>query len=271
MPLASSSMSSASPSQPGKEKWALPGSRPGPGGGPLSTASGTAARTCAISSSRPARPAAAPRRPAAWTASATATAKARMAGASSVPDRTSRSWPPPCSTGTGSTCRASSSAPTPTGPPILCPVMVSAAAPLTRRSPPAAARPPAPRRCGTGSGTRGPPRPARATGCDRADLVVRPHDADQRHAAGIGLDGRAQRVRADQPGAVDRQPADLGALVAGQPVHAVQHGVVLDRRWPAPGGGRRRPSRRAQYRPLTARLSASVPPLVKTTSLGRAP
>ena len=31
------------------------------------------------------------------------------------------------------------------------------------------------------------------------------------------------------------------------------------------------PSRRAQYSPFTARLSASVPPLVKTTSLGRAP
>ena len=31
------------------------------------------------------------------------------------------------------------------------------------------------------------------------------------------------------------------------------------------------PSRRAQYRPFTARLSASVPPLVKITSLGRAP
>ncbi|CAM5310752.1 hypothetical protein STANM309S_02215 [Streptomyces tanashiensis] len=30
-------------------------------------------------------------------------------------------------------------------------------------------------------------------------------------------------------------------------------------------------SRRAQYRPFTARLSASVPPEVKTTSLGRAP
>ncbi len=33
----------------------------------------------------------------------------------------------------------------------------------------------------------------------------------------------------------------------------------------------REPSWRAQYRPFTARLSASVPPLVKTTSLGRAP
>src|SRR6266699_7093840 len=36
----------------------------------------------------------------------------------------------------------------------------------------------------------------------------------------------------------------------------------------SPGGP---PPWRAQYRPLTARLSASVPPLVKMTSLGRAP
>ena len=34
---------------------------------------------------------------------------------------------------------------------------------------------------------------------------------------------------------------------------------------------RRAPSRRAQYRPLVARLFASVPPLVKTISLGLAP
>ena len=45
IPFASSSMSRASPSQPGKEKCALPGSLPDPDGGPLSTASGTAART----------------------------------------------------------------------------------------------------------------------------------------------------------------------------------------------------------------------------------
>ncbi len=46
IPRASSSISSASPSQPGKEKCAFPGSLPGPGGAPFSTASGTAALTC---------------------------------------------------------------------------------------------------------------------------------------------------------------------------------------------------------------------------------
>ena len=50
--MASSSSSSASPSQPGKEKCALPGSRSGPGGGPLSIASGTACSTWRIRSSR---------------------------------------------------------------------------------------------------------------------------------------------------------------------------------------------------------------------------
>ena len=46
----------------------------------------------------------------------------------------SRSWPPPCSTGTGVTPRARISAPTPTGPPSLWPVTVSASAPLAAKS-----------------------------------------------------------------------------------------------------------------------------------------
>ena len=50
---------------------------------------------------------------------------------------------------------------------------------------------------------------------------------------------------------------------------------MLDRGGQHPAGRVAGPAaaaaRRAQYRPLTARLSASVPPLVKITSLGRAP
>ena len=95
-------------------------------------ASGTAASTWAIRSSRSlaSRAASSSRRLAMTSA---ATANARMAGASSVPERTSLSWPPPCSTGTGWTPRASSSAPAPTGPPNLCPVMVIASAPLAAK------------------------------------------------------------------------------------------------------------------------------------------
>ena len=42
-----------------------------------------------------------------------------VAGTLSVPERTSRSWPPPCSSGVHSTSRPSSNAPTPIGPPSL--------------------------------------------------------------------------------------------------------------------------------------------------------
>src|SRR5690606_1583733 len=58
MPWASSSMSRLSPSQPGNDRWALPGSRDGPPsmtpvpGSPLSVASGTAALIFATRSSR---------------------------------------------------------------------------------------------------------------------------------------------------------------------------------------------------------------------------
>ncbi len=51
-----------------------------------------------------------------------------------MPERTSRSWPPPCSSGVHSTSRASSSAPTPIGPPSLCPETLSAATPLAAKS-----------------------------------------------------------------------------------------------------------------------------------------
>src|SRR5262249_23524661 len=55
-------------------------------------------------------------------------------GASSVPDLMSRSWPPPCSTGTGERLLPRISAPTPTGPPSLCAVTVMASAPERAKS-----------------------------------------------------------------------------------------------------------------------------------------
>ena len=98
MPCASSSISRLSPSQPGKDRCALPGSRDGPPsivpvpGSPLSRASGTVASTLPTRSSRsPASIAA--RRGASATAISTAVASATIAGVSSVPERTSRSWP----------------------------------------------------------------------------------------------------------------------------------------------------------------------------------
>ena len=49
----------------------------------------------------------------------TAAAKPAMAGVSMVPERMSRSWPPPCSCGVTSRSRRTTSAPTPYGPPSL--------------------------------------------------------------------------------------------------------------------------------------------------------
>ena len=73
------------------------------------------------------------------------------------------------------------------------------------------------------------------------------------------------------PDWLHRQPVGLSVLVLGQPADAVEHGVVLGRRGQHPAPARVWPPAAAQYRPLMARLSASVPPLVKTTSLGLAP
>ena len=126
MPRASSSISSESPSQPGNVRCALPGSLLATS--PLCSASGTISCTRRTRSSR--RPATR----AAWsawffTASSTAAAKPAIAGVSMVPERMSRSWPPPCTSGVTSTSRRTTSAPTPYGPPTLCPVRVSASTP----------------------------------------------------------------------------------------------------------------------------------------------
>ena len=64
---------------------------------------------------------------------------------------------------------------------------------------------------------------------DGADLVVGPHDRDQRDRAGVGREGRLERLGVHPAGGVDRQPLDHRALVLGQPEHGVHHRVVLDR------------------------------------------
>ena len=126
MPLASSSISRESPSQPGKDRCALPGSRCT--GSPFRIASGTTARTPSTSAvrNRVSSPANCSRRLA---ASRIAVAKPSTPGVFRVPERTSRSWPPPCSTGMHSTPRPSSSAPVPYAPPSLCAVTVIASTP----------------------------------------------------------------------------------------------------------------------------------------------
>src|SRR5919112_1430544 len=138
-PRASSSMSSASPSAPGKDRWAFPGSPPGPpattssSGAPLSWASGTWAITPATSRSRSTDSRAA-RSSRSVTARVVATCSPTIAATSRVPERTSRSCPPPCSRGVHSASRRSSRTPAPIGPPSLWPVMVRASTPLAAKS-----------------------------------------------------------------------------------------------------------------------------------------
>ena len=132
MPWASSSSSRESPSQPGKVKWALAGSRLAGrvaaedrvGHGRADGVDQVVAQGADLAG-EPSRRSAASR---------PATAKAAMAGTSRVPERTWRSWPPPCSTGTGLYSRPSSSAPMPYGPPILWPETVIAASPEAAKS-----------------------------------------------------------------------------------------------------------------------------------------
>ena len=88
--------------------------------------------------------------------------------------------------------------------------------------------------------------------------------------AGVALDGGAQRVDVEAARAVDRQQLDLGAA-RRSPSQCSGSSTA----WCSIGGGRgcgyARGSapRRDQKMPLSARLSASVPPEVNTTSPGR--
>ena len=161
-----------------------------------------------------------------------------MPGVCRVPERTSRSWPPPCSSGVHGTSRPSTSAPAPIGPPSLCPVRVSASTPAAATSTGSA-----PTAC-TASVWNGTPYPAATAASSRdrlhgADLVVRPHHGDQRgRCPRPSASAAAQRLRVHPAEPVHRQPAHLGALVPLQPLHRVQHGVVLDRAGQHPAAAR---------------------------------
>ncbi|CAM5194500.1 hypothetical protein BLIC30S_01843 [Bacillus licheniformis] len=64
---------------------------------------------------------------------------------------------------------------------------------------------------------------------DRADLVVRPHDGGEGDGTGVAGDGLTEGLGVDAAVAVDGEVLDVGALVRGEPVDGVEHGVVLDR------------------------------------------
>ena len=134
-----------------------------------------------------------------------------------------------------------------------------------RGSRPAPGRPPARRRCGPGR-PRDPPRPRGqlGDGLDRAGLVVGEHQGRQpRRRAGRRRPspGVGQALGRRPPGRSTANPRCL------QPRDRLGDGRVLDR------AGDDRPGRapRPSARPKIARLFASVPPEVKTTSSGSAP
>ncbi len=188
-PRASSSSSSESPSQPGKEKCALPGSRST--GSPLRTASGTAASTRRTRSSRSGLE---PRR---LCGARAPTATVGGGGEPGQRRRVERAGAHVAllaaavqQRGAGRRPRPSSSAPAPSGPPYLCPVTVSASTPLAAKSTGSW-----PTAC-TASVCSGTPCRVRDLGqlgdrLDRADLVVGPHDADQRDV--VAERGRQRR------------------------------------------------------------------------------
>ena len=231
MPRASSSISSASPSAPGKDRCALPGSRPGPpstrssSGAPLSCASGTSATTPATSRSRsPASRAARSSRGRRRPRSRPRGRRSRRRRAS----RTARRAPGRRRAAAACTRRRGPAAARrrPSGPPSLCPVMVSASTPLARE----VHRHLADRLHRVGvqrdaDGVRD--RGQRRDVADRADLVVGPHHAGDARRRVPSPERLGERLRHDPAGRLDGQPGDLRAVVLGQPLDAVQDGVVL--------------------------------------------
>ncbi|BAS17160.1 hypothetical protein AHiyo8_54630 [Arthrobacter sp. Hiyo8] len=105
---------------------------------------------------------------------------------------------------------------------------------------------------------------------DAAHLVIRPHDGDQGYRSRITLDLRPYSVQPHDALGIDGEPHSLGPFVPFQPFDGVLHRVMLD-------GGAKDPLAAAVFvvagpiHPLTARLSASVPPDVKMSSEGCAP
>ena len=155
-----------------------------------------------------------------------------------VPDRTTRSWPPPCSTGTRSKPRAARTTPGTGAADLVGRCRVSAST-----------RPPA--RKLTGGGQAACPRRRCGCGCysysmqpqgqisdrlDGAHLVVRPHvHTDQRHIRRVPHHFLGQRGGLEHPGLAYRQPGPgaSAARAASAPGPARRDARP---RWPAPGG-----------------------------------
>ena len=208
----------------------MPGSRCV--GWPLSCASGTARRArrrrASRAARRPARATAASRRS---TASVAAVARPTAPATSSVPERTSRSWPPPCSSGTHADVAAQQQR-----------AGADRAAELVpghgQRVDPGGGE--VDRHAADGLHRVGVHRDAVLVGdrgelgdrLHRADLVVGPHDADERDRVRVVGERRAQRRRR-RPG----RSASTGSQVTSAPSCAASQSTASRTAWCSIGAG----------------------------------
>jgi hypothetical protein len=239
------------------------------GGEPPAGRPGRCARTpsSAVSPRRAGRSAAAAARRSAGR-SATAAVSAGAAGGdqpdANVPERTPRSCPPPWVSGSTGSPRRSTATPTPCGPRTCAPTAPA-------RRPPRAdvdvevSRPPGPRRCAAAPPARPAPPRAPATSLTAPSSLL----------AAITLTS-AVSGRTASSTARPRRPVGSGARPSGwQSPRSASH-----RAGSSTAGcstavvtrcGTRAGAPAAHTTPLTARLSASVPPEVNTTSCGEQP
>ena len=206
-------------------------------------------------------------RPARAAASGSAVASATAPATFSVPDRRPRSCPPPWISGSSRVRPRTNSTPLPLGAPSLWPEMLSASTPSASAS---SGSQPAACTASVWNGTpvRAGQRRELGDGLDRADLVVGVHDADQRRVrAGARRRGpRASPARSASTGTTSTaKPWTRSRYRADSSTAGCSTALIATR------SRRGSAARRARAMPLTARLSASVPPEVKMTSPGRQP
>ena len=258
-PWRSSSSSTDSPLVPGKQKEATEGSRSV--GWPVSSAPGTPASTASMNPSRRAAT-----RPAGSRGSVRAVASATAPATFSVPERRPRSCPPPWTSGSTRTRPRTNNAPLPLGAPSLWPEMLSAStpsAPVSSGSQPAA---------WTASVWNGTPW-ARASAASRAMGWTVPtsllaYMMLTRAVPGCSTAARASSLTCPKwsTGITSTaKPWTRSRYLADSSTAGCSTALIATR------SRRGSAARRARAMPLTARLSASVPPEVKTTSPGRQP
>ena len=203
------------------------------------------------------------------TASSTAAAKPAIAGVSMVPLRMSRSWPPPCTSGVTTTSRRTISAPTPYGPPSLCAVRLSASTPLAAKSTGTAPTAWIASVC-TGMPCAAATATTSSTGCRVPTSLFA-------HITEISDTDAGSRSTASRSASTTSRPlSSTGSSSTSTPSESRSQSSGSSTAWCSTAEARMRVRRgssasRAQWMPLTARLSASVPPEVNTTSPGRQP